>query len=272
MYEQLRDGGAVVESSRITKARIQPTVAEFGKLFDIIPNRGWDLIGSTGKKPDNGDIDIGLDIEYSLEELSWMLDQGRIEHHVNKGLNEISCRFPQYASNGITEDFVQIDLMIGDLRWLKFMYYVAPFGESEFKPMTRTALMHGLLRNGPAPEITNDNSLIQWTLNNTRGIMKKKGVIRINKKKEEVIDWENISPYSPNPTKFLHIAFERATFIPTVESMTQSFELMWEECQEVLPMGILSRVAAYVMKFHVDKKIEPIPQLQAWIRPEDRSE
>jgi len=51
--------------------------------------------------------------------------------------------FPQFDTTGsLTEDFVQIDWMIGDLDWLKFSYYSSAYPEdSNVKGLHRTQLM-----------------------------------------------------------------------------------------------------------------------------------
>jgi hypothetical protein len=268
----LREGGnAVGAVDRIPQKNINPTIQAFAnQVLSQVPHKGFSPIGSTGKKPDNGDIDLGLETELSLQEIGDILDGLGVEHVVNTGLGEVSSRFPQYDDLGeVTDKFAQIDLMVGPQDWMEFMFFVPGPGISKFKPMTRTGLMYGLLRYGANPEPTDDGSVIQWSLSPTRGIMKKKGVARINKKGVEVIDWKNITDYEPSPDRFCEVAFEQASFTPKGHEMKISYDEMWGIVQDVFPREIVSKLAAYVMRFCKAKDVSPIPQLQEFILPED---
>ena len=73
--------------------------------------------------------------------------------------NIFTC-FPQYDENGPTEDFVQIDWMVGDIDWLQWAYY--SHGERGLKGLHRTQFLVALF------------SEIGYTFNHFCGIKEKK--------------------------------------------------------------------------------------------------
>jgi hypothetical protein len=73
--------------------------------------------------------------------------------------NIFSC-FPQHDENGPTEDFVQIDWMVGDIDWLRWAYY--SHGEEGLKGLHRTQFMVALFAE------------IGYTFNHFSGIKKQK--------------------------------------------------------------------------------------------------
>ena len=72
--------------------------------------------------------------------------------------NIFTC-FPQYDENGQTEDFVQIDWMVGDIDWLTWSYY--SHGEFGLKGLHRTQFLVALF------------SEIGYTFNHFSGIKEK---------------------------------------------------------------------------------------------------
>ena len=73
--------------------------------------------------------------------------------------NIFSC-FPQHDESGPTEDFVQIDWMVGDIDWLRWAYY--SHGEPNLKGLHRTQFIVALF------------SEIGYTFNHFSGIKKQK--------------------------------------------------------------------------------------------------
>lgn len=89
------------------------------------------------------------------EKLSENLDVGE---RVTPG-NIFTC-FPQYDNDGPTEDFVQIDWMVGDINWLEWSYYSD--NERNLKGLHRTQFLVALF------------SEIGYTFNHFCGIKEKK--------------------------------------------------------------------------------------------------
>lgn len=73
--------------------------------------------------------------------------------------NIFTC-FPQHDTNGPTDDFVQIDWMVGDIDWLTWSYY--SHGETDLKGLHRTQFLVALF------------SEIGYTFNHFSGIKQKK--------------------------------------------------------------------------------------------------
>ena len=72
--------------------------------------------------------------------------------------NIFTC-FPQHDENGPTEDYVQIDWMVGNIEWLGWSYY--SHGETDLKGLHRTQFLVALF------------SEIGYTFNHFSGIKKK---------------------------------------------------------------------------------------------------
>jgi len=87
-----------------------------------------------------------------------LADNMSIGDRVTAG-NIFTC-FPQYDENGPTDDYVQIDWMVGDIDWLTWSYY--SHGEYGLKGLHRTQFLVALY------------SEIGYTFNHFSGIKKKK--------------------------------------------------------------------------------------------------
>lgn len=146
-----------------------------------------DTCGSTGKKDVSGDIDLILDenfikaLKYDEEEvnryfekfkkrartstdamlkkraiLTWVVKEidkrceGMVIGVSDKGTSNgaIFFKFPQYIKSGATNDWVQIDVNVGNPDWLRFAYYSAG-EEGNVKGLHRTQLLlHMFAHNG----------------------------------------------------------------------------------------------------------------------------
>lgn len=84
----LAEGGNVFEStSPIKKEYIQPTLTKFFEEFeDIFPKasihfKGVKTLGSVGKKPMSGDIDLAISEDSFKKIEDWGLDEARVKEH-----------------------------------------------------------------------------------------------------------------------------------------------------------------------------------------------
>jgi len=128
------------------------------KLSDI------SILGSAGKKKISGDIDIGIDLKACAllfgtsdpkEILTLIADRikksvkGINAHGINSG--QLYTKFPIQGQSGN----VQVDLMIGKLKYLKFAYYAGTFAEvnpeseelTEYKGVYRNMLIMAIARS-----------------------------------------------------------------------------------------------------------------------------
>lgn len=201
-----REGSLLSEGGNVFKGKtasikledIEPTLnayfAELKKLFpkkaSIFNTSHFTPLGSVGKKPVSGDIDLGVDVKYILDKeitdksfKDWNLDPKAVHAefeqlkkrartstdeqvmlkaflkqltlYINKHAPNLYCDetkvtagnifglFPQITPEGIKVGVgVQIDWMVGDLNWLKFSYYSAPYpADSNVKGLHRTQLL-----------------------------------------------------------------------------------------------------------------------------------
>lgn len=153
---KLLEGGNVFKDAdgnpltqRINQSDIAQTVAWIEALTGInFPRERW--LGSTGRKPTSGDLDLAVDAnEVSKEQLAARLTQWAQSHGqdpknwVKKG-GEVHLRTP---INGKPENgFVQTDFMFfPNLDWGGF-YYGAGGTDSAYKGMVRNVLLSSIAK------------------------------------------------------------------------------------------------------------------------------
>ena len=152
----LEGGNAIANVSRIKKEFINRTVNSFKKDI-IIPYLGKDpkddmfLLGSTGKKKDSGDIDIGISLD-AFEDKNILsnlikLDELCAKKGYNSCINIINYNmlhvaYPQQGNSKL----VQIDVLITDApEFTKFYMFSPGENESEYKGAHRNQLLRAIL-------------------------------------------------------------------------------------------------------------------------------
>jgi hypothetical protein len=170
-YQQLLEGGNVFKDQqgvpltrRITKDEIPPTVAWLERILRI-PLR-QNLIGSTGIKPDSGDIDIAVDSTlFDKQEIvdkliAWCNKQnipndqirntrtakaksGYKEGWIEVG-GDIHFRVP--IKGDPANGFAQADFMFTpDIEWSKFVHHSDP--ASKFKCVDRNVMINSMAKS-----------------------------------------------------------------------------------------------------------------------------
>jgi len=156
VYAKLLEGGNVFKDAdgqpmtgRINQSDVAQTVAWIETLTGIdFPRERW--LGSTGRKPTSGDLDLAVDAnKVSKEQLAAQLTQWAQSHGedprnwVKKG-GEVHLRVP---INGRPENgFVQADFMFfPNLDWGSF-YYGGGGTDSAYKGMVRNVLISSLAK------------------------------------------------------------------------------------------------------------------------------
>lgn len=165
---ELIEGGNQFDlQSRIEKNNIEKTVSKFNEVIDQVfggklpQEYEFSVIGSQGKKTDSGDIDTVLEIDQLLEymefedveeQIIWF--QSKVKEELNnlgysnvynkfdvnindqvrlfKGMSMVTVLFPQFKNNddlNNIESFVQIDVLIGDQKWIKEFQFQGYFPE-----------------------------------------------------------------------------------------------------------------------------------------------
>ena len=178
-------GGRVfIETTKINKEHIESTVGAFKKeLLSAYPNASTFLsssryLGSVGKKPQSGDIDLSIQLNVEMLINAFNLSSDALKEQANKffkrarkasyqkcyeravidgvgkalqdlgmdvslkgtGSRILFLRYPQYDADGILDKNVQLDLMFGDQDWLDFAYYSEVYS-GNVKGLHRTQLL-----------------------------------------------------------------------------------------------------------------------------------
>lgn len=140
----LKEGGAATSDAgtvRIRRSDIPATIKYASELSGI-PVKDLHKLGSTGKTPDSGDIDLGVDVhKYDAERVhARMIDKlGPKGGVFNKGTKVGSYAVP--IKGDPERGLVQVDFMYTpNTDWAKFAYYSEGEG-SKYKGAVRTILL-----------------------------------------------------------------------------------------------------------------------------------
>lgn len=147
------EGGNVFKgdlaTQRIQKQDVLTTVTWLERILGISLRNN--LLGSTGKKPDSGDIDIGLqqgdvDKEDIVKKLQAWATKNKADHrnYVRKSGNSVHFRAPIAGDPNMGH--VQVDLMIlPDLKLAQFFMQADP--NSKFRDSQKHVLMASIAKH-----------------------------------------------------------------------------------------------------------------------------
>jgi hypothetical protein len=154
-WSQLNEGGNVFKDAqgqpltqRINQADVAATIAWVEQVTGIkFPQDRW--LGSTGRKPTSGDLDLAVDLGETTKEqvaaglTQWATSQGLDPRDWVRKSGEVHFKTP--ISGNPQKGFVQTDFMFfPDLDWGTF-YYGGTEG-SVFKGMNRNVLMSSIAK------------------------------------------------------------------------------------------------------------------------------
>lgn len=146
---KINEGGNVFKdergtplTQRINLADVKPTVKYLESLtgLPLLDN----MLGSTGKKPTSGDLDLAVDSsKHTKDELyNKLISQGVNSTDVAKSGDSVHYKCP---INGDPQDgYVQVDFMFGDPKWQQFALNTSP--DSEFKGVHRAILLASIAK------------------------------------------------------------------------------------------------------------------------------
>lgn len=247
----LEGGNAVQGVDRIPSGFIQPTVEQFSRdvICGVFPEISSDkifLTGSTGQKPDSGDIDICVDIsgingtviENLLKANEYCVKNLQLQSYLNTFVfNMIHIKYPQVGSNG---KFVQVDLMFTkNPDFVKF-YSCGDVKNTKYKLAHRNILLDGILyaiSNIIEKSDEDGNPLVWLSL-----AMESNGIF---KEKFSLLDfdgsrlmWENDpvlfgmarrvrkEPYMSSPKDFMHLAFGNSVDSSDIDNFEKCFSVI----------------------------------------------
>ena len=172
MITRLFEGGNVFKDTagtpltqRINQADVPATIAWVEKVTGLeFPMERW--LGSTGRKPSSGDLDLAVDTtEATKDQLSQLLtdfvvSQGLDPRQYVKKAGEVHLRTP--IGGDANRGFVQVDFMfMPNVDWGTFYYGGAE--DSAYKGMHRNVLLSSLAK--PAGLKVGANGMISRTTN-----------------------------------------------------------------------------------------------------------
>lgn len=170
----IREGGNAFNNvSRIKREYINDVVDLFKhtvieKLLNADPKDSLFLLGSTGKKTDSGDIDIGLDANILHDNIlvSLMkLDELCAKNNIKSYINTISFDMLHVCFQQPNNKFVQIDLLLTEYpEFTKFFMFSPAENESRYKGAHRNTLLKSILLAATLSNVIYDNKHqpIKW--------------------------------------------------------------------------------------------------------------
>ena len=174
----IKEGGnAIPDVDRIKKEDIDSTINDF-KNEILIPFLGNDpgeslfTLGSTGKKPDSGDIDLALDasilngsILYNLIKLNEKCASKGILSCINTiNYNMIHIAYPQHGN----KKKVQIDVLLTEYPdFTKFFMFSPTPQESKYKGAHRNEVLHAIAKVSSIKPlmVDKDGNILKWVQN-----------------------------------------------------------------------------------------------------------
>lgn len=244
-------------ADRINKEHIEPTLKRYRRdVLTKIAHRSTQILGSGGKKPTSGDIDLGLDTDLKINELDERLNELGVMHKVSKGFNQIWTSFDQYDEAGnIVKDgsgrdkTVQIDLMLGNPEWMEFSYWSPDINDTEFTAHHRSALLAAIIRYAEEKHLDNGNiqtHVINWG----SGVWTKERIKYIsqrgkNKGTEQEKQVKSKEPVIITPIGVAEFLSKATGTEWTVNDMKQPFEILWDKTQKSFSKDVLKSIAEY---------------------------
>lgn len=176
----IKEGGnAVPDVDRIEKKYIKRTINDFKRKI-LVPFFGRGLsddelftLGSTGKKPDSGDIDLALDekviqgtVLYNLIKINEICASKNIISCINTiSYNMLHIAYPQ---SGNSDKKVQIDLLITKYPdFTKFFMFSPTPQESKYKGAHRNEVLHAIAKvtSYKPLELDKEKNVVKWAQN-----------------------------------------------------------------------------------------------------------
>jgi len=228
----VKEGGGAVGGDRISKENVGPTLQRFeAEILKKIPHKSVKPIGSTGKKSSSGDIDLGLDTDMSLEDITNTIKNLGPEVKLNKGLGEVSVKFPQYSSEGIISGkHVQIDLMVGPEAWTQFQYYGPSEDESKYTGVHVRGIVNAIM-----------SVITGHSVSPSRGIFMK---------------GDQDKKYNQDPEHAVALISKGSSQPWTVQDLKQPFEKIWTKVQASFKPEELQKIKEYYRGFMKSTKRE----------------
>ena len=137
-----KDEKGTALTKRINLADVKPTVTYLESLtgLPLLDN----MLGSTGKKPTSGDLDLAVDAKKHTKDEVYnkLIAKGVDQKDLAKSGDSVHYKCP--INGDPMNGYVQVDLMFGDPKWQQFALNASP--ESEFKGVHRAILLASIAK------------------------------------------------------------------------------------------------------------------------------
>ena len=137
-----KDEKGTALTKRINLADVKPTVTYLESLtgLPLLDN----MLGSTGKKPTSGDLDLAVDAKKHTKDEVYnkLIAKGVDQKDLAKSGDSVHYKCP--INGDPMNGYVQVDLMFGDPKWQQFALNAS--SESEFKGVHRAILLASIAK------------------------------------------------------------------------------------------------------------------------------
>ena len=137
-----KDEKGTALTKRINLADVKPTVTYLESLtgLPLLDN----MLGSTGKKPTSGDLDLAVDAKKHTKDEVYnkLIAKGVDQKDLAKSGDSVHYKCP--INGDSMNGYVQVDFMFGDPKWQQFALNASP--ESEFKGVHRAILLASIAK------------------------------------------------------------------------------------------------------------------------------
>jgi len=228
--EIIKEGGHAIEgASKIPKEQIDNTLKALERDF-LIPQLNLSLdqcavVGSTGKKDKSGDIDLAI----PFTALNGNMDVDTFFHHayvylydfyekistsfkckLNLQYKQIHLGVPQYDTNNEkTNNLAQVDLMFGNVSYLKWACYSDP-QKSAYESWVRNSLLASLAETKKIIKFTEEKYqvVLGLTFDNYSGLLSTVYTTNSDKELSQGKTLINIDLITDNPDELLSTLFD----------------------------------------------------------------
>lgn len=235
--EPLGEGGSALDGDPVPRENVEPTIKAFvQKALKNVPHKSAKPIGSTGKKSQSGDLDLGLDTKLSLDQVAAALKELGLTVKVNKGLGEVSVLFPQVSPDGKgTGKKAQVDLMVGPEEWTQFQYY-GPGESSKYSGVHVRGIVNAIV-----------SVIAGHSVSPARGFFSKD---------------DPEKKYVQDPKHAVALISKKSKEPWSVADLKQPFEKIWQKVQRSFGPDELAKIKEYYLGFMKSTKREVPSELQ----------
>ena len=258
-------GNAFSNVKPIKKEHIEDTV---NSLIRVAPvGSDYQLLGSAGKKPVSGDLDIAVNLLDPDKQFELFKQMKKLinDHDVRRFGGNISFPWTVPA----TGEQVQIDFIFGDPEWLSFYYHSPSAAESKFKGTHRNVAISALASMTDRQELSADVNpdgncvdTIRWKWSAKTGLSRIRR--KYNERKEgngyaKTAKEEQFGESLYAPADIARVLFKgkyNDKYLTSLESILDAIDGVYGNDDPEFTEQIYQRMAKYFQEHHDLKKYD----------------